>query len=75
MSAKNYYITPDQLEVISHHKMMFELNAELINDICRSEKDDIVYGFELGKMFSHFRNCFISMMELEDEITKQQLKK
>ena len=42
---------------------------------CRSEKDDIVYGFELGGMHSHMRQCFMGMMELESAIEKQELQK
>lgn len=67
----NYYITQEQLELIEHYKRMFELNAETIQELCNSEKDDIVYGFELGKIHSHLRDCFVDMMNLEDEIRKQ----
>ena len=65
---RTYLITQEQLEQIEHYKRMFELNADLIKDLCNSEKDDIVYGFELGKMHSHLRDCFIEMMDLENEI-------
>jgi hypothetical protein len=68
---RNYYITQEQLELIEHYKRMFELNAETIQELCNSEKDDIVYGFELGKIHSHLRDCFVDMMNLEDEIRKQ----
>ena len=73
MKNGDYYITQEQLETIEHYKRMFEVNAETIQNLCDSEKDDIVYGFELGKMHSHLRDCFIEMMELEDEIRKQQI--
>jgi hypothetical protein len=69
-----YFISQDQLEIIEHYKRMFELNADKIKDLCSSEKDDIVYGFELGEMHSHLRQCFIAMMELEDEIRNQEIK-
>lgn len=68
---RKYLITQDQLEQIEHYKRMFELNADLVRDLCNSEKDDVVYGFELGKMHSHLRDCFIGMMELESEIRNQ----
>ena len=68
---KQYLITQEQLEQIGHYKTMFEFNADLINHLCSSEKDDIVYGFELGKMHSHLRQCFMDMMQLEDEILRQ----
>lgn len=73
MENGNYYITQEQLETIEHYKRMFELNAETIQQLCNSEKDDVVYGFELGKMYSHLRDCFVNMMELEDEIRRQQI--
>ena len=72
MKNEKYYITQHQLETIEHYKRMFELNAETIQQLCDSEKDDVVYGFELGKIHSHLRDCFVNMIELEDEI-KQQL--
>ena len=68
---KGYLITQEQIEKIEHYKRMFELNAEIIQDLCHSERDDIVYRFNLGKMHSHLRQCFIEMMELEDEIRSQ----
>jgi hypothetical protein len=68
---KNYLITQEQIEKIEHYKRMFELNADLIKDLCNDEKDDIVYGFELGKIHSHLRDSFIHMMELEREIRNQ----
>ena len=66
-------ITQEQLELIEHYKRMFELNAEQVRDLCNSEKDDIVYGFELGKIHSHLRDCFTEMMELESEIRHQKV--
>jgi hypothetical protein len=66
-----YYVTPEQLESIEHYKRMFELNAETIRQLCSSEKDDVVYGFELGQIHSHMRDCFIEMYDLTGEIRKQ----
>ena len=70
---KRYLITEEQLESLEHYKRMFEFNADELKNLCDSEKDEIVYGFELGRMHSHLRQCFIDMMELEDEIRKQQI--
>ena len=70
---RKYLITQEQLEAIEHYKRMFEMNADLVRDLCNSEKDDVVYGFELGKMHSHLRGCFINMMELESEIRNQKV--
>ena len=66
----NFKVTPDQFEDLEHYKTMFERNADRIENLCNSEKDDIVYGFELGGMHSHLRDCFIEMMELLSEIKK-----
>ena len=73
MGNTNYYITQEQLDSLQHNKDMFALNADRISDLCKSGNDDIVYGFELGKIYSHLRECFKSMMELEDEIKKQEV--
>ena len=50
---------------------MFSVNADEIKELCNTERFDIVYGFELGQMYSHLKNCYIEMIELEDEIKKQ----
>lgn len=68
---RKYLITQEQIELIEHFKRMFQVDADMVQDLCNSEKDDIVYGFELGKLHSHLRDCFIEMMELESEIRKQ----
>lgn len=73
MKNKDYYITKEQLESIIHYKRMFELEAENIQKLCDSEKDDIVYGFELGLTHTHLKECFVKMMDLEDEILKQKI--
>lgn len=66
-----YYITADQLEDIDHHRRMFDFNAEQIHDLCSEERDDVVYGFKLGQMHSHLRECHFAMMKLTDEIRRQ----
>ena len=70
-----YLIKQEQLDEISHYKEMFELNAQYIKELCSSEKDDIVYGYELGKMYAHLRECFVRMMDLESNIRNQVVKK
>jgi hypothetical protein len=65
---KTYQITREQFEQIRHFKTMFELNADYIADLCSSEKSDIVYGFELGKIYGYLREHFSNMMVLEEEI-------
>jgi len=75
LSNVRYYITEEQLEAIAHYKRMFEANADELKGLCKSEQSDIVYGFELGQMYSHLRECFFEMIELEENIKKQQIKK
>jgi hypothetical protein len=69
-----YKITEEQVESIYDLKRGFEYNASLIKNLCASEKDDVVYGFELGEIHSNLRDCFVRMMELEEEIKNQECK-
>lgn len=71
MEEKKYFITEEQLETIKHYGEMFSRNADRIQELCNTEQFDIVYGFELGQMYSHLKDCFINMSDLEDEIKKQ----
>jgi uncharacterized Ntn-hydrolase superfamily protein len=68
---KEYRITADQLETINHYKRMFDINSDRIQELCDSKKDDIVYGFELGMIYSHLRECFMGMNNFENEIRGQ----
>jgi hypothetical protein len=65
---KKLEITKEQLETIEHYQRMFQLNAETIQDLCSGEKDDVVYGFELGKIHSHLQDCHLEMMNLTSDI-------
>lgn len=71
---QKYLITQEQLQYIEHYKRMFEMNAERIKNLCSGEKDDVVYGFELGQMYTNLRDCFVEMLELEGEIKNQKFK-
>lgn len=73
-NKEKYYITQKQLNQIKRFKSMFELNADSIRELCKSEREDIFYGFELGNIHSHLRDCFIEIMELESEIENQNIK-
>lgn len=68
-----FIITEDQFESIEHFKSMFEVNADTILEMCNSEKPDIVYGFELGKIHSHLRECYFDMGQLEEAIEHQEI--
>lgn len=61
-------ITAEQFETIEHYQRMFRLNSEIVQGLCSEEQDDIVYGFELGKMYSRLEDCFMGMMKLTDDI-------
>lgn len=69
---KGYLITEEQLEKLGDFERMIEVNAEIIQVLCNEEKDDIVYGFELGKIHSELRQCFIDMIDLQSEIRAYQ---
>lgn len=71
---RNFSINDDQLEIIDHHRRMFEVYSDTINELCSSEKDDIVYGFELGKIHNYMRESFHKMTELYQEIKNQEIK-
>ena len=45
---KEYKITREQFEEITYYKTMFESHADTIKWLCEKEKDDVVYGFQLG---------------------------
>ena len=68
---EEYKITREQFEEITYYKTMFESHADTIKWLCESEKDDVVYGFQLGQTYSHMRQCFIGMLELESKIREQ----
>ena len=70
---QQYYITKEQLGLIGHYKSMFEFSAENIKELCKGEKDDIVYGFELGKLHYNLRDWFVEMIDLENEIKNQKI--
>jgi hypothetical protein len=65
---KGYKITQEQFESIQHFKRMFDSQSDLILEITKEEKPDILIGFELGKLYNYQRDCYIQMMELETQI-------
>jgi len=68
MSKDKINITAEQLETIEHYQRMFRLNSETIQRLCSEEQDEVVYGFELGKVYTHLEECFTAMMELTGDI-------
>lgn len=69
------YITQEQIEDIEHIKRMFNLNAERIEKLCSVERGDIQYGFELGQIYSHLKEMFISTDNLLEELSGQVIEK
>ncbi len=68
MNKDKIYITTEQLEEIEHYQRMFRHNSEKIEGLCVEELDDIISGFQLGKIYSHLEECFMGMMKLVEDI-------
>lgn len=74
MEDKKYYITQEQLERIDHFKEMFRYESDNLRDLCSSEKDDVVYGYQMGQTSANLSECHMNLMLLiSDEIKKQTL--
>lgn len=65
---KEYRITKDQLRRFIHYAEYFDMIAESIRELCSSEKDDIVYGYELGKLYYHLKEYAQGIREMEYDI-------
>jgi hypothetical protein len=70
-----YQITEEQYETILHTTKTLEFTADTIKDLCNGEKDDIVYGFELGQIFRNLRNWLPELLELEENLNRQKREK
>lgn len=71
---EKYFITEEQLKDLNHFYRMFQVHADEIEELCKNEKYDISYGFQLGKIHSSIRDHFIEMMSLVNEIELQENK-
>ena len=67
---RNIKITEEQLDSIEHYQRMFRVNSEALSGLCQQERDDVVYGFELGQLHKHLEECFIEMLHLTEKIRK-----
>lgn len=65
---KGHTITKDQLRRLNHYAESLDSVADLIRELCSSEKDDIVYGYELGKLYYHLKEYVQGIRELEYDI-------
>ena len=68
-----YFLTEDQFEQLEYFNRMFETKSEWIKELCSTEKADINYGFELGKMHNYLRDNNIEFLHLCQEIKDQKI--
>ena len=61
-------ITQEQFETLKYFSRMFELHADTIKDLCKTERSDIEYGFALGSTHNDLRRHFTEFLELLSEI-------
>jgi hypothetical protein len=65
---KGHTITKDQLRRFNHYAESLDSVADLIRELCSSEKDDIVYGYELGKLYYNLKEYVQGIRELKYDI-------
>jgi len=72
-------ITQDQFEELQYFSRMFELHAEVIQNLCKMERSDIEYGFTLGsthndlrRHFSDFRSLLANILDERNKESKQE---
>lgn len=67
------FITREQLSDLRHFERMFMHHRDELAKLCSEEDDDIVYGFELGKMHNYLSDHHLNMMNLLDKIDEQSI--
>ena len=70
--GKIFEITEEQLDTLIQCRSMLSINSEEIEELCNSKKDNIVYGFELGKIYSSLRDSFFNIDKFIDLIKNQE---
>lgn len=70
---KRYVVTHEQLRNLEHFQNMFDRISMEIRELCESEKSDIEYGFELGRIYSNSRSHYLEMMSVVNDIHNNQL--
>lgn len=68
---ENLTITHEQFHEYIHCRRMIEIDSQQIQELCSTEQDDILIGFELGKIHTHLRECFSKMLDIENQIHTQ----
>ena len=71
MQDKKYYITHEQYQLIEYFRDMFLFAAEELKEICESEKPDIRYGFEIGKLYVDLKKWQDDISKMAEEISEQ----
>lgn len=65
---ENYTITGDQLFKLGMIAHEINVSRQNLEELCASERDDIVYGFELGKIHANLQKLYNTLFHLENEI-------
>lgn len=71
---KQYVVTHEQLRDLEHFQNMFDNISMEIKELCKAEKSDIEYGFQLGGMYYNLRSQYLSMINVVGDIHKQIIK-
>ena len=65
---KNMKIDDNQMYLINHYTQVVGSIAEEIDSLCSCERDDIVYGYRLGKIHEELRRAQIEISSVLDLI-------
>ena len=69
------YLTEEQLDEIKHCQELIRDINDNIDKLCDSEKDDIVYGYQLGKISEFLSDCHYKLHTTTIDINKQDIEK
>lgn len=61
----------DDKDTLLHYKYMFSLFADRVKELCEMGRDDIVYGFKLGELYSDLKR---KEFEMSDFISNLKVK-
>lgn len=68
-----YKITKEQLDTLERIREVLMYDRDNINKLCTSQRDEIVYGFELGKLYSSISRVHLELIEITSDISDQEL--
>lgn len=68
-----YFIKSEQLRELRHYQDIFIRYRDSIDELCREERDDIVYGFNLGQMYNRLHDLWVDMGDFLDDIDNQRI--